>query len=140
MKKYLFLLLTLSQTGQASELVYTPINPSFGGNPLNASMLMNKAQAQNKHKAHVEPKSYAEKMQESLERAYINRIVREVTDLAFGESSDENVFGQDSVFVSGDHQIRMLTSNADSITIEITNLVSGEVTTIEIPRFGNAVP
>lgn len=133
-------MLAISQSSYASELVYTPINPSFGGSPLNASMLMNKAQAQNKHKAHTEPKSYAEKMQESLERSYINRIVREVTDLAFGESSDENVFGQDSTFISGDHQIRMLTSNPDSITIEITNLISGEVTTIEIPRFANALP
>ncbi|CAM4102241.1 curli assembly protein CsgF [Pseudoalteromonas byunsanensis] len=136
MKKYVLLMLVYCQHSYASELVYTPINPSFGGNPLNASMLMNKAQAQNKHKAHVEPKSYAEKMQESLERAYINRIVREVTDLAFGESSDENVFGQDSVFTSGDYQIQLLTSNADSITIQITHLISGEVTTIEIPRFG----
>ncbi|MDR3560799.1 MAG: curli assembly protein CsgF [Negativicutes bacterium] len=32
---------------QASELVYTPINPSFGGNPLNGPTLLNEAQAQN---------------------------------------------------------------------------------------------
>src|SRR3982750_65630 len=32
---------------QATELVYTPINPSFGGNPLNGTWLLNNAQAQN---------------------------------------------------------------------------------------------
>ncbi|VVN98685.1 curli assembly protein CsgF [Pseudomonas fluorescens] len=31
----------------ASELVYQPINPSFGGSPLNGPVLLNAAQAQN---------------------------------------------------------------------------------------------
>ncbi len=34
---------------QASELVYTPVNPSFGGNPLNGTWLLGNAQAQNDH-------------------------------------------------------------------------------------------
>lgn len=34
---------------QATELVYTPVNPSFGGNPLNGSWLLANAQAQNDH-------------------------------------------------------------------------------------------
>ena len=119
----------------ASELVYTPINPSFGGSPLNASMLLNKAQSQNKHKAHTVEKTYAERLQESLERSYINKIVRELTDLAFGEDPTDNVFGQDSTFVSGDYEIKMITSNSDSITVQITNLLNGEITTIEVPRF-----
>ena len=29
---------------QATELVYTPVNPSFGGNPLNGTWLLNNAQ------------------------------------------------------------------------------------------------
>jgi curli production assembly/transport component CsgF len=119
----------------ASELVYTPINPSFGGNPLNASMLMNKAQSQNKHKAHTIEKTYADRLQESLERSYINKIVREITDLAFGEDPTDNVFGQDSTFISGDYEIKMITSNSDSITVQISNLINGEVVTIEVPRF-----
>ena len=127
----------------ASELIYQPINPSFGGNPINGSFLLNKASAQNKHKAPLSVKTYAEKFQESLERAYINKIVREITDLAFGETEyDENgdpvesIFNEDSIFVSGDYEVHVVTSNPDSITVEITNLLSGEVTLIEIPRFG----
>lgn len=34
---------------QATELVYTPINPAFGGNPLNGAWLLANAQAQNDH-------------------------------------------------------------------------------------------
>lgn len=41
-----------SQPGStwATELVYVPINPSFGGSPLNGAVLLNLANAQNKHK------------------------------------------------------------------------------------------
>jgi len=135
--KLMLVVLTLI-TGKAvaTELVYTPINPSFGGNPLNGSLLMGKAQAQNKHKEHLEERTYAEKFQESLERAYINKMVREITDLAFGEDVDDSVFNQDSVFVSGDYEIQILTSNTDSITVQITHLLNGEVTVIEVPKFG----
>lgn len=127
----------------ATELVYTPINPSFGGNPLNGSFLLSKANSQNAHSASFNERSYDERLQESLERAYINRIVREITDLAFGEQElDENgnpiqsIFDQDSLFVSGDFQVELITSNPDSIIVNITNLVTGEVTVVEIPRFG----
>ena len=33
----------------AGTLVYTPTNPTFGGNPLNGSTLFSSAQAQNQH-------------------------------------------------------------------------------------------
>lgn len=126
----------ISVPSKASELVYKPINPSFGGNPLNGSFLLGKANAQNKHKAPVAKKSYAEKFQESLERAYISKMVREITDLAFGEESDSSLFGEDSIFSSGDYEILVLTSNTDAITVQITNTITGEVTVIEIPRYG----
>nr|WP_259399509.1 curli assembly protein CsgF [Pseudoalteromonas sp. SR41-4] len=119
----------------ATELVYTPINPSFGGSPLNASMLLNKAQAQNKHKAPIIEQSYAEKFQDSLERTYLNRMVREITDIAFGEDIDESIFNQDSIFLSGDYEIQVITSTVDSITVRITNTNDNSVVVIEVPRF-----
>ena len=42
----------------------------------------------------------------------------------------------DSIFVSGDFQVELITSNPDSIVVNITNLLTGEVTVVEIPRFG----
>lgn len=41
--------LGLASVAQATELVYTPVNPAFGGNPLNGTWLLNNAQAQNDH-------------------------------------------------------------------------------------------
>lgn len=140
---FAFALVTMSWAN-ASELVYKPINPSFGGSPLNGSFLLGKAQSQNKHKAEINKKSYAEKFQESLERAYINKMVREITDLAFGDTCDvatdaecdPSIFNEDSIFTSGDYVIEIITSSTDSITVEITNSLTGETTMIEVPRFG----
>jgi len=38
--------ITASVPALASELVYHPVNPTFGGNPLNGSFLLSTAQAQ----------------------------------------------------------------------------------------------
>ena len=40
------------------------------------------------------------------------------------------------LFVSGDFQVELITSNPDSIVVNITNLLTGEITVVEIPRFG----
>lgn len=137
MKKIaLTIITTLSFSVSATEIIYTPINPSFGGNPLNANMLLSKAQAQNKHKAPVVEKGYAEQFQDSLERTYLNRMVREITDMAFGENIEDSIFNQDSIFMSGDYQIEVITSTTDTITVRITNVIDDSVVVIEVPRFG----
>ena len=40
------LALVLSATAQAGDLIYKPLNPSFGGDPFVGSYLLGKAQAQ----------------------------------------------------------------------------------------------
>ncbi len=137
MKKIaLIIITTLSFSAAATEIIYTPINPSFGGNPLNANMLLSKAQAQNKHKAPVIEKGYAEQFQESLERTYLNQMVREITDIAFGDDIEDSIFNQDSIFMSGDYQIEIITSTVDTITVRITNIIDDSIVIIEVPRFG----
>ena len=39
----------MAGAASAGTLVYTPTNPTFGGNPLNGSTLLNSAQVQNQH-------------------------------------------------------------------------------------------
>ncbi|WP_425355597.1 curli assembly protein CsgF [Pseudoalteromonas agarivorans] len=137
MKKIILTIITtFSFCASATEIIYTPINPSFGGNPLNATMLLSKAQAQNKHKAPTVEKGYAEQFQETLERTYLNQMVREITDMAFGEDVENSIFDQDSIFMSGDYQIEVITSTTDTITVKITNIIDDTVVIIEVPRFG----
>ena len=123
--------------GMASQLVYTPINPSFGGNPLNGTFLLSKAQSQNDHRAPINEKTYAEKFEESLQRNYLNKLVREITDYAFDDADENNPLLQgDARFTNGEFLIEVITSNTDSLTVQITNTDNGDITVIEIPRFG----
>jgi curli production assembly/transport component CsgF len=138
MKKLMLALVinvSVSNYALSSELVYTPINPSFGGNAQNGSFLLGKAQAQNKHKASLTKKSFEEKISDALERATISDIVRKYKDTVLGENTVvEN--GEDTSFVSGDYQIDILAANSDTITVQITDLLTGKITIIEIPKFG----
>jgi hypothetical protein len=40
----------LARAATATEIVYVPVNPVFGGSPLNGQVLLGMAQATNKHK------------------------------------------------------------------------------------------
>lgn len=82
-----------SQPVTATELVYFPLNPSFGGSPLNGPVLLNSAIATNKH---TDPaadedmfgasqKSPLEAFQETLERAILGRLAASATSRIVGE-------------------------------------------------------
>lgn len=115
----------LAFSGKATELVYTPINPSFGGNPLNGSFLLNKAQAQNDNQPSGNEKDFVTRFKESLERNIINSITRGVAD---GEITD-------GVYDTGDYRVEVA-STGNGVMLTITNLLSGEVTVIEMPIYG----
>ncbi|MDK2124943.1 curli assembly protein CsgF [Parachitinimonas caeni] len=69
----------LSLNAQAGELVYTPVNPNFGGSPLNGSYLLGVAQAQNRFKEPITEKSQLEQFQDTLQRTLLNRIASALT-------------------------------------------------------------
>jgi curli production assembly/transport component CsgF len=67
----------------ATELVYVPVNPNFGGSPLNGSVLLNSAQATNKHKdpdaqraaaAATAPKTGLQQFNDMLERSILSQL------------------------------------------------------------------
>lgn len=117
--------LCIAHTSQATELIYTPVNPSFGGNPLNGSFLLNKAQAQNDNKASSTEKDFVTRFKESLERNLINSITRGIAD---GEITDGE-------YNTGDFRIE-INSIGDKIILTITNIATNEVTIIEMSAFG----
>jgi curli production assembly/transport component CsgF len=76
----------LSMPTSASELVYTPVNPTFGGNPANASGLQANAAAQNNYKAPVVtkvPLTALEKFNNQLQSAILSRLKGETLDGLF---------------------------------------------------------
>jgi curli production assembly/transport component CsgF len=67
-------LILAATSAQATEIVYTPINPNFGGNPLNGALLLNSALAQMDRDPTTKPKTALELFNESLQRSILSRI------------------------------------------------------------------
>jgi curli production assembly/transport component CsgF len=125
--KWIFLPLFMLSAGiQATELVYTPINPSFGGNALNGNFLLQKAQSQNAHTAANPGQSFVDKFRDALERNIINSLTRRIAD---GELVE-------GVYNTGEFLVEVVTDTDGSVIVNITNLDSGEVTIITIPGIG----
>jgi len=110
-------------------MVYTPVNPSFGGNPFNSSHLLGIANAQNKFK---DPKSLSNGSQadifaRQLQSRLLSALSSQIVDAIFGDNAQDHgkiAFGGQTI-----EWVRDL----DSVTLTITNDDTGEVTTIEIP-------
>lgn len=125
--KLIALILTLSASvAYATELVYAPVNPSFGGNPLNGNFLLQKAQSQNAHKADSPGLSFVEKFQDALERNIINSLTRRIAD---GELVE-------GVYNTGEFLVEVNSGTDGSVIVNITNVETGEVTIITIPSIG----
>jgi len=122
------LFLANANMAAASELVYTPINPSFGGSPLNAQWLMNSAEAQNRFEEEID---LMEEFEEMLNRQVLLRITRNIIIETFGE---EDVFYPGHYEV-GNYAIDMSTDGV-VITVVMTDMLTGESTTIAVPYYG----
>ena len=74
----------------AGELVYRPINPSYGGDPFNGGPLLNNALAQDDNEdPEAEPagrSSAVDNFAASIDRAILNRLALELVNQAFGEN------------------------------------------------------
>lgn len=117
----------------AGELVYTPKNPTFGGSPLNGSVLLGKAQAQNRFKETAPTKSQLEQFSETLQRSILNRIASTLSSSVIDsqgnlipghlETDDFSITIEDI----GDGQLRVTTVDKNS----------GQTTTFEVGGFGD---
>lgn len=128
----LFFLFDISNL-YAQQLVYTPVNPSFGGSPLNGSWLFSQAQAQNGFtgggSSGYSPYSTdpLADFTSSLNRQILNELSRNLISSMFGESGLEP-----GRYEIGDYIID-ITPSADGITIIINDLINGGETTIVVP-------
>lgn len=128
----LFFLFNISNL-YAQQLVYTPINPSFGGSPLNGSWMLSQAQAQNGFTAGGGSSGYSPYSTDpladftsSLNRQILSQLSRNLISSMFGENGLES-----GRYEIGDYIID-ITPGADGITI-IDDLVNGGETTIVVP-------
>ena len=131
-----FFLLTffiLSGNSFSQQLVYEPINPSFGGSPLNGNWMFNQAQAQNGFTAGGTgidsrfDRNPIDDFTESLNRQILSQLSRNLISSMFGESGLE-----EGRYEIGDFIID-ITQGAAGITIIIFDLGTGDETTIIVP-------
>ncbi|MCH8537970.1 MAG: curli assembly protein CsgF [Alkalimonas sp.] len=123
MKLKLLFLAIFTCSVSATELVYTPINPSFGGNPMNGSFLLQKAQI---HQPARAEKNFVDRFREALERNIINTLTRRIAD---GDIVD-------GVYDTGEFLVDVTTGTDGSVTVRITNNLTGEITILTIPSIG----
>lgn len=119
----------------AQDLVYTPKNPAFGGNPYNYSWLMSSAQAQNDIKeTTADPYSRyntdpLKDFSESLNRQILSQLSRQIVSRQFGEDALSA-----GTYVLGDYQIEV-GDQANGLNITIVDNKSGSQTTVSVPYF-----
>lgn len=139
-------LLALGQGAMAQDLVYTPINPSFGGSPLNSAHLLSIANAQRTATARdaetndglsgsgidTPSTSNADLFVRQLEGRLLSALASQVTDAIFGENPQDGgivTFGTTTV----EFQRTLV-----SIRLVIIDSLDGTVTEIVVPQLVTA--
>jgi curli production assembly/transport component CsgF len=119
----------------AQDLSYTPINPSFGGNPFNSSHLLGIANAQNKFKdpsSTATGQTQAQIFAQQLQSRLLSALSGQIVDAIFGKNPQQHgtisFGGQTITFDRG----------LDNVTLNITDDTTGEVTTIVVPTYVTA--
>lgn len=131
---FLISLIFASVNTQAQDFVYKATNPAFGGDTFNHSWLMSSAQAQNQFKDdggslggyNDDPvKNFADDMN----RLVLSQLSRKLIEEQFGEGGL-----QDGTYLLGDYQI-VVNSGSGGITVNITDMITGSQTNVEVPYF-----
>ena len=119
----------MSDLVSASELVYTPVNPTFGGNPGNGPNLLNMANAQNDTSA---PQLTAiQKFNQSLQQAILTKLSNEAVITIFGSSSTLKPGHYDTGTYSVD-----IVSDGTSLTVTTTDKSSGATSVFVVSNPG----
>lgn len=118
----------VSPAAMAQDLSYQPINPSFGGSAFNSAHLLGVAGAQNNYRdPSVTQDSEAEIFAKQLQSRLLSALSSQVVDAIFGENPQ-----QSGTIQFGNQSIKF-DRGLDSVTLTITDLATGGVTTIVIP-------
>jgi curli production assembly/transport component CsgF len=115
---------------QANPLVYTPVNPTFGGNPLNSSHLLNRAQSQDRHTDPtaaspfnpLSSQSQLEQFNSALQQAVLSRISAAVSS---------SIIGPDGRLIPGQVETQ-------NFLITISDLGGGRIRIVTTDKLTNA--
>lgn len=129
-------ILLIAGNVSAQQLVFSFINPSFGGNSYNGSYLLSTAQAQNNMEGKDES-AYSDSyntdalsdFKDNLNRQILSQLSRKIMTSVFGEDGIE-----EGHYEVGDYQID-ITSQSDGVNININDSSTGNETTVIVPYY-----
>jgi len=145
--RFAALLVVLGGPVAAQDFVYTPTNPSFGGNPLNSSHLLGTASAQRQATARDadddddspfapsaarDERDNVDLFVRQLEGRLFSALAGQVTEAIFGDDPQESgsvTFGTTTIEFD---------RTAATIGLVITDTLDGTVTEIVVPQLVSA--
>jgi curli production assembly/transport component CsgF len=121
----------LGSKAVAQDIVYTPVNPSFGGNPFNSNHLLGIANAQNDftNPASSSSSSQADIFARQLQSRLLSALSSQIVTAIFGDNPQES-----GTISFGGQTVRFIRSLTE-VTITIINDDTGEETVIVVPTF-----
>jgi curli production assembly/transport component CsgF len=127
----LVLAIVITTPAQAQDIRYQPVNPSFGGNPLNSSHLQGIATSQNKYKDpdQIKANDPTQQFIKALQSRLYSAVATQVTDALFGPNPVDT-----GHIISGNTTIDFL-RDLTGITLTVTDATNGTVTTILVPNY-----
>lgn len=123
----------------ASEMVYVPVNPAFGGSPLNGPHLLATAQATNRHKdtagnpllsGGLSGQSSLQQFNDILQRSILSRIAAATTS---------SIVGADGKLIPGtiettDFRIAIVDLGGGLLQITTTDKANGSSTSFQVSQ------
>ena len=126
----IFFIITGSSSPVSADLLYKPINPSFGGDPFVSNHLQGLAASQNQYKedsSSSDGETTTERFLSMLQSRLYSSLASQVAEAIFGENAQPN-----GTLVFDDQQITF-TNDGTSIHLTVTDFSTGQVTNIVIP-------
>ncbi|GAB6184412.1 curli assembly protein CsgF [Thermodesulfovibrio hydrogeniphilus] len=121
-----FISTIIASSAFGSELVFQFTNPSFGGNPLNGSFLLQQAQLQNKFKEKTPESSLMDQMNQMYQAQYLGTILE---DIYKGKLTPT----EGDTYNLGGLIIKVTKVESSIITLSITDTSTGNQWTYQIP-------
>lgn len=118
----------------ATEIIYRPLNPSFGGDPLNGPNLLNAANAQNDFSDPRATNPFGsqnslQQFQDNLQRAILNRVATAVSG-SIVDSSGNLIPGTVTI---GSFSVTVADLGT-TLRITTTDSSTGQTSVFEIPK------
>ena len=110
----------------ATEMVYAPVNPSFGGNPNNAPGLLGIAQAQNGFKAPTI--SPLQTFNTNLQNAILSRLSTEAVNTLFGKTSPLTP----GTYDTAGYSIKITDAGNGDLTVQTTDKSTGALASFTV--------